>query len=59
MKEWYLLNAETRPNITGGYENDTFHDYKDDAFLKHFKPILPPQFNYIIMTGLNQLKSGV
>lgn len=32
MKEWYLLNAGTRPNITGGYENDTFRDYKDDAF---------------------------
>ena len=34
MKEWYLLNAGTRPNITGGYENDTFRDYKDDAFFE-------------------------
>lgn len=34
MKEWYLLNTETRPNITGGYENDVFNDYKDDAFFE-------------------------
>ena len=32
MKEWYLLTSETRPNSIGGYENDTFVDYKDDAF---------------------------
>lgn len=32
MKEWYLLTSETRPNSIGGYENDSFIDYKDDAF---------------------------
>lgn len=32
MKEWYLLTSDTRPNSTGGYENDAFVDYKDDAF---------------------------
>lgn len=32
MKEWYLLSSDTRPNSTGGYENDAFVDYKDDAF---------------------------
>lgn len=32
MKEWYLLTSDTRPNATGGYENDAFLDYKDDAF---------------------------
>lgn len=31
-KEWYLMNQTTRPNITGGFENDGFLDYKDDAF---------------------------
>lgn len=32
MQEWYLLTPNTRPNITGGYENDSFIDYKEDAF---------------------------
>lgn len=32
MQEWYLLTPNTRPNITGGYENQSFIDYKDDAF---------------------------
>lgn len=32
MKEWYLLTQDSRPNITGGYENDSFLDYKDDGF---------------------------
>lgn len=34
MKKWYLLSAETRPNIIGGYENDAFNDYKEDAFIE-------------------------
>lgn len=32
MQEWYLLTPNTRPNITGGYENESFIDYKEDAF---------------------------
>ncbi|MBC5688212.1 hypothetical protein H8S37_04620 [Mediterraneibacter sp. NSJ-55] len=32
MEEWYLMTSQTRPNITGGYENDAFADYKGDAF---------------------------
>ena len=32
MKEWYLLTSDTRPNSIGGYENDAFVDYKEDAF---------------------------
>lgn len=32
MQEWYLMTPETRPNITGGFENDVFLDYKEDAF---------------------------
>ena len=28
MQEWYLMTPETRPNITGGFENDAFLDYK-------------------------------
>lgn len=32
MQEWYLITPETRPNIIGGFENDAFLDYKEDAF---------------------------
>lgn len=32
MQEWYLMTPGTRPNITGGFENDAFLDYKEDAF---------------------------
>lgn len=31
-KEWYLLSPSTKPNSIGGYENESFRDYKDDAF---------------------------
>lgn len=34
MKEWYLLTPESRPNSIGGFENSSFLDYKDDAFLE-------------------------
>lgn len=34
MKEWYLLTSQTRPNSIGGYENEAFEDFKDDAFLE-------------------------
>ena len=34
IKEWYLITPSTRPNITGGYENDSFLDYKEDAFFE-------------------------
>ncbi len=32
MKEWYLIGNKTRPNMLGGYENQSFLDYKEDAF---------------------------
>lgn len=32
MQEWYLLNQNTRPNATGGFENDMFLENKDDDF---------------------------
>lgn len=32
MQDWYLLTSTTRPNEIGGYENDAFIDYKEDAF---------------------------
>lgn len=32
MREWYLIDSETRPNILGGYENETHINYKEDAF---------------------------
>lgn len=32
IKEWYLITPNTRPNITSGFGNDAFVDYKDDAF---------------------------
>ena len=31
-KEWYLLSSSTKPNSIGGYENEGFQEYKDDAF---------------------------
>ena len=34
MKNWYLLTSETPPNSIGGYENESFSDYKLDAFLE-------------------------
>lgn len=32
MKEWYLIGNITKPNMLGGFENQAFIDYKDDAF---------------------------
>jgi len=32
MKEWYLIGNKTKPNMLGGYENQGFLDYKEDAF---------------------------
>ena len=32
MKDWYLLTPNSRPNEIGGYENDSFLEYKADAF---------------------------
>ena len=31
-KEWYLLSSSSKPNSIGGYENEGFQEYKDDAF---------------------------
>lgn len=32
MKEWYLIGNKTKPNVLGGYENQAFLNYKEDAF---------------------------
>ncbi len=32
IKEWYLITPDTRPNVTSGFGNEAFVDYKDDAF---------------------------
>lgn len=32
IKEWYLITTQTRPNLIGGYENEPYIDYRDDAF---------------------------
>lgn len=32
MKDWYLMTNNNRPHMLGGYENDSFHNYKDDSF---------------------------
>lgn len=34
MKEWYLIGNKTKPNMIGGYENQSYLDYKEDAFLE-------------------------
>ena len=31
-QEWYLMSSSTKPNSLGGYENEGFNDFKDDAF---------------------------
>lgn len=33
-KDWYLLTPTTRPNLSSGFENDAFLDYRDDAFVE-------------------------
>ena len=32
MKKWYLINSSTAPNMTSGFENEPFIDWKEDAF---------------------------
>lgn len=32
MKEWYLMTSQTKSTSLGGFENDAFLDYKDNAF---------------------------
>lgn len=32
MKKWYLMGNATKPNMLGGYETDSFNDFKTDAF---------------------------
>lgn len=32
MEKWYLINNNTKPNSIGGFENEAFNDYKQDAF---------------------------
>lgn len=34
MKEWYLMTDNTRPNITSGFENEAFRNYKDDTLME-------------------------
>ena len=34
MTEWYLMDNSTRPNMLGGYENQGFVDFKNDAFFE-------------------------
>lgn len=31
MQNWYLLTPASRPNLIGGFGNDAFSEYKDDA----------------------------
>ena len=32
MKKWYLISNNTTPNMIGGFENEGFNQYKNDAF---------------------------
>lgn len=34
MKNWYLMSEQTHPNLLGGYENDTYLNYKNDSFVE-------------------------
>lgn len=31
MQEWYLMTNENRPHMLGGFENDSFNEYKEDS----------------------------
>lgn len=33
-KKWYLINENTTPNMIGGFENQAFLDFKNDAFME-------------------------
>lgn len=33
-QEWYLMNDYSRPNSIGGFENEAFIDFKEDAFFE-------------------------
>ena len=39
-KSWYLLDRTTRPNSLGGFEDESFQDYKDDAFEEALETIV-------------------
>lgn len=32
MGKWYLIGNNTKPNMTGGFESDSFNNLKNDAF---------------------------
>ena len=32
MQEWYLITNESRPNLSGGFENEGYNDYVYDSF---------------------------
>ena len=32
MKNWYLMTENTRPNLLGGFENESHLNYKEDSF---------------------------
>lgn len=34
MERWYLIDESTKPNMIGGFENQAFRDYKNDAFME-------------------------
>ena len=40
MKEWYLIGNKTKPNMLGGYENQSFLDYKEDAFAESLRGVI-------------------
>ena len=44
MKEWYLINDNTSPNMIGGFENQGFIDCKEDAFLESLSTDIADDF---------------
>ena len=32
MLDWYLITPNTRPNLTGGFDNDAYNDFLVDEF---------------------------
>ena len=58
MQDWYLITPNTRPNLTGGYENDAYNDYKDDEFAEILDTLLL-RLNYVTLIYQKERLSDV
>ena len=59
MKEWYLITQNTRPNITGGFENELFVDYKEDGFFEALNTDLASDVVLYMLVNIYILKIAI